>query len=158
RCAQTAAGGAWISPSVWMRTTGIFFTSARAGKASIDARTGTARAAARATDTEKRIRFMAPPFRYVKRTLHPHAILEQRARDHQALDLRGSLVDLHHPGIAAETLDRVVLHVTVSAVHLDRLMRHPGRGFARVELGHRGLARIVHPGVAHPCRTLGQEP
>src|SRR5437773_3891577 len=91
-----------------------------------------------------------------RRALDP--ILEQAACDHQALDLRGALVDLHHPRVAVVALDRILLHVAVAAVHLDRLMRHPGRRLAAVELGHRRLARERLARVLEPGGALDQEP
>src|SRR5437867_4328521 len=54
-----------------------------------------------------------------------------------ALDLRSALVNLRHLGIAEESLDGILLHVTVSAENLDRLRRDPHGGLARHELGHR---------------------
>src|SRR5436190_4032321 len=68
-----------------------------------------------------------------------HPVTQHAARDHQALDLRRALVDLHDARVAVVALDRVLLHVAVATVNLDRLMRDPGRGLARVELGHAGL-------------------
>jgi hypothetical protein len=86
------------------------------------------------------------------------AVLQQAARDHEALDLARPLVDLHHARVAVEALDGVLLHVAVAAMDLDRLVRHPGRGLAGVELRHRRLARVGLAGVLEPCRALDQEP
>src|SRR6476646_3803306 len=49
----------------------------------------------------------------------------QLPRDDQALDLRGSFVDLRHLRVAEQPLDREVLDVAVTAEDLDRLGRHP---------------------------------
>src|SRR5260221_9005054 len=83
---------------------------------------------------------------------------EQAARDHQPLDLAGAFVDLHHPGVAVVALDRVLLHVAVAAVDLNRLVGDPGRRLAGVELGHRRLARERTPAVLEPGGALEQEP
>src|SRR5262249_14834927 len=81
-------------------------------------------------------------------------VLEQRARDHEALDLGGALVDLHDARIAVEAFDRVFLHVAVAAVDLDRLVGDPVRGLAGVELGHRRLARERTSAILEPRRAL----
>ena len=58
----------------------------------------------------------------------------QLARDHDALDLRRAFVDLGDLRVAEQPLDRIVLHVAVSAEDLDRLRRHPHRRLAREQL------------------------
>src|SRR4051794_27447070 len=50
-----------------------------------------------------------------------HAPREQRlARDHEALDLRSALVELHDLGVPHQLLDGIVLDEAVAAVDLDR--------------------------------------
>src|SRR5438874_2272907 len=44
--------------------------------------------------------------------------------DHEALDLRGALVDLEELRVAHQLLDRVLLRVAVAAEHLHRVRRH----------------------------------
>src|SRR5262249_33639462 len=88
----------------------------------------------------------------------PHAVSQQAPRDHQPLDLRRALVDLHHAHVAVVALDRVLLHVAVAAVHLDRLVRHPGCGLGRVELCHARGADEVLAAVLEPRGFLDQQP
>src|SRR5215470_15419008 len=86
-----------------------------------------------------------------------HAILEQAARDHEALDLARAFVDLHDARVAVVALDGVLLHVAVAAVDLYRLVRDPRRGLGRVELGHRGFAAEGLLRVALPRGVADQE-
>src|SRR5512146_3215270 len=87
-----------------------------------------------------------------------HTVPEHAARDHEALDLGGALVDLHDPHVTVVALDHVVLHEPVAAVHLDGLVRHPRRGLGRVELGHARRADEVLAGVLEPSRLADQQP
>src|SRR5690349_13046613 len=87
-----------------------------------------------------------------------HAVPEQAPCDHQALDLRRALVDLHHARVAVVALDRVLLHVAVPAVHLDGLVRHPRRGLGGVELGHARGPDEVLAGVLEPRGLPGEQP
>src|SRR5690242_15417009 len=93
----------------------------------------------------------------VAASLDRDAVLEQRARDDEALDFARAFVDLHDARVAVIALDRILLHVAVAAVDLDRLVRDPGRGLGRVQLGHRRRAaeRLIR--VAHPRRAADQQ-
>src|SRR5262245_31528855 len=88
----------------------------------------------------------------------PHAVPQQAARDHQPLDLRRALVDLHHARVAEVALDRVLLHVAVAAVDLDRLMRHPSGGFGGIELGDARGADEVAAHVLEPRGLPDEQP
>src|SRR4051794_24777885 len=63
---------------------------------------------------------------------------ELLGRDHDALDLGGSLVDLGDLGVAEVPLDDVFLGVPIAAVNLDGLGGNPHRGLGGGELGHGG--------------------
>src|SRR6266852_8937085 len=52
---------------------------------------------------------------------------EQLARDHQPLDLIGSLVDLNQLCISHELFHRELLNVPISAIDLDRVGGHSHR-------------------------------
>ena len=58
-------------------------------------------------------------------------LLVDLARDNQALDLRGALVDLEDLGVAVELLDRLLLGVTVVYASFHRLKPGPGPMDAR---------------------------
>src|SRR5262245_27722320 len=60
---------------------------------------------------------------------------EDVARDDDALDLRGALVDLQELGVAHELLDRVLLGVAVAAEDLDGVGRGVHGGVGAVGLG-----------------------
>src|SRR5262249_18220335 len=64
-------------------------------------------------------------------------VLQERPADDQPLDLGRSLVDLRDLGVPEEPLDRILLHVPVAAVNLDRVRRHAHGGLGGEELGHR---------------------
>src|SRR5262245_6000930 len=59
---------------------------------------------------------------------------ENRARDHEPLDLARALVDLGDLGVAVVALDRELLRVAVAAEDLDRLGRLPARHLGGIEL------------------------
>src|SRR5215211_4844717 len=65
------------------------------------------------------------------------------ASDHQALDLRGSLVELHDLRVAHQLLDRVVLDEAVPAVDLNRVGRDLHRRIGGEALGMRGLEGVA---------------
>src|SRR5438094_10080598 len=61
------------------------------------------------------------------------------ARDHDALDLGGSLTDLADLCVAHEPLDRIILRVAVAAVDLHRLDRGSHGELRAEQLCHRRL-------------------
>src|SRR5215210_8964354 len=65
------------------------------------------------------------------------------ARDHEALDLRGALVELHDLRVAHQLLDGVVLDEAVAAVDLHGVRGDLHRGVRREALGVRGLERVA---------------
>src|SRR6476660_8149024 len=67
-------------------------------------------------------------------TLEPQA-----ARDDLALHLGGAGVERARQCVTQLALDRVLLHVAVAAVDLERVERGAHVGFAHEQLGHRGL-------------------
>src|SRR5690348_1851902 len=67
---------------------------------------------------------------------------EDRARDHEALDLARALVDLRDLRIAVVALDRKLLRVAVSAEHLDRLGSLAACHLGREQLRLRTLLRV----------------
>src|ERR1043166_3757294 len=86
-----------------------------------------------------------------------HTVPEQAACDHQALDLRRALVDLHDARVAVVAFDRVLLHVTVATMDLNGLVRHVGRGLGGVELGDAGGADEILPRVLEPRGALDEQ-
>src|ERR671933_2919621 len=80
---------------------------------------------------------------------------EDRARDHEALDLARALVDLRDLRVAVVALDGELLRVAVATEDLDRLRRLPPRHLRREELRlrallHVGPARLLQPrGAVH---------
>src|SRR5947209_10294224 len=66
-------------------------------------------------------------------------LLGEVARDDEALDLARAFVDLRDARVAVVALDRIVLHVAVAAVDLDRLRAHPFGHLGGVELGLRSF-------------------
>src|SRR4051794_26610917 len=86
-------------------------------------------------------------------------LAEDRARDHEALDLARSLVDLGDLRVAVVALDGELLRVAVAAEDLDRLAALAARHLRREELrlGARlrmGLAAVLQPRSAiheQPC-------
>src|SRR4051812_15634997 len=75
---------------------------------------------------------------------------EDLLRDHEPLDLRRALVDLEELRVAHELLDRVLLHVPVTAEDLHCVRRHLHRGiggeaFCERRVERRALALVEHP-------------
>src|SRR5881397_3618031 len=64
---------------------------------------------------------------------------EDLARDHEALDLRRALVELHDLRVAHQLLDRVLLDEAVASVDLDGVDGDLHRGVRGEALGVRGL-------------------
>src|SRR5688500_11460278 len=60
----------------------------------------------------------------------------QRTGDHDSLYLGCAFVNFGDFGVAEQALDRILLHISVSAEDLHRLCRHPHGGLARHQLGH----------------------
>src|SRR5882672_598369 len=61
--------------------------------------------------------------------------------DHHLLNLVRSLADLKHLGVAVEAGDRVLVHVAVAAMDLDRLGGGGDGEAGREQFCHRALAR-----------------
>src|SRR6266498_5838168 len=70
--------------------------------------------------------------------------------DHEALDLRGALVDLVQLGVPHQLLDRVLLHVAVAAENLDGVGRDLHADVGREPLRIAGLQRRAHALIDHP--------
>src|SRR5437764_3891389 len=90
--------------------------------------------------------------------LSPHSLAEDRAGDHEPLDLARALVDLGDLGVAVIALGRELLRVAVTAEDLDRLAglaAGDGRG---EELGLRTLDRVQAPRVLEASGAPGQRP
>src|SRR5690242_19403635 len=68
---------------------------------------------------------------------------QRLARDDQALDLRGALVELHDLRVAHELLDLVLLDEAVAAEDLHRVGGDLHRGVGGEALGVRGLDRVA---------------
>ena len=83
---------------------------------------------------------------------------EDRARDHDPLDLARSLVDLRDLRVAVVALDRELLRVAVAAEHLDRLLRDcaPRPGGEQLRLG--ALAPCAAGPLLQPGRAVRQQP
>src|SRR5262245_46400714 len=83
---------------------------------------------------------------------------QQRPRDDELLDFRGPFADRPELRVTKRALDRILLHVSVAAVDLDRLEGHLYGDLARVELRHRGFGLVFDPLVAQRRGALRQEP
>src|SRR5262245_41352145 len=68
---------------------------------------------------------------------------QRLARDHEPLDLRGALVELHDLRVAHELLDGVVLDEAVAAVDLDGVGGDLHRAVGGEALRVRGLERVA---------------
>src|SRR5436309_857568 len=66
----------------------------------------------------------------------------QLSCNYDALDLRRAFIDLRNLCIAEVSLDRIILHVAVTAEDLHRLIRAEHRSLACEQLGHR--ASLLH--------------
>src|SRR3954470_4540245 len=101
----------------------------------------------------------SPPARRVpgRRLLDLHAA--DRARDHEALDLRGALEDGVDLGVAVPALDGVLARVADAPEDLYRALGRPHRDLAGLELGHRalGVGELVAL-LAHPRRAPDEQP
>src|SRR5439155_1024192 len=95
---------------------------------------------------------------------------QQLARDDDALDLAGALVDLHDLRVAEEALDGELARVAVAAQDLDRVGRDLHGRVGRPALGHGRLVGVardprIHlarrvvdhePGAVHEHRHVGE--
>jgi hypothetical protein len=63
----------------------------------------------------------------------------QMAADHKPLNVVAAFVDFCHAYGAVDSLDSIILHVTVAAERLDRVRADALRRLAREQLGHRCL-------------------
>src|SRR3954463_2066955 len=77
---------------------------------------------------------------------------EDRASDHEALDLARALVDLRDLRVAVVALDRKLLRVAVAAEHLDRLGGLAARHLGREQLRLRPLLGVPPALLLEPCR------
>src|SRR4051794_34936721 len=82
---------------------------------------------------------------------------EGLARDHEPLDLRRALVELHDLRVAHELLDRVVLDEAVAAVDLDGVGGDLHRAVGGEALGVRGLERVALALVQQHRRLPGHQ-
>src|SRR5215208_6166000 len=85
----------------------------------------------------------------------PHSLVDSgsrdRARDHQALDLRGALEDRVDLCVAVHALYGVLARVAVAAEDLDRPLGRPDGDLPRLQLRHRALGRVeVLARATHP--------
>src|SRR6266568_3315030 len=67
------------------------------------------------------------------------------ARDQQALDVTGALVDLAHPHVAVDPLDRKIGEIAIAAMDLDRVRGDPLGHLGGEQFGHR---RLLEAGLA----------
>ena len=65
------------------------------------------------------------------------SLSQQRAGDHDPLDLVGPLKNLEHLGIPHQLFNRIVPHIAVAREDLDRVCGHFHSGIARHTLGRR---------------------
>src|SRR5215210_321630 len=82
---------------------------------------------------------------------------EDRARDHEALNLARSLVDLGDLRVAVEALDRELLRVAVPAEHLDRLAGLAARHLGREQLRLRALLGVRSTLLLQPRRAVDEQ-
>ena len=78
--------------------------------------------------------------------------------DDQLVDLGGALVQRGDPGVAEVALDRVVVDVAGSAVHLDGCVGALDGGLGRVVLRDRGLDRVADAAVLELAGAVDQQP
>src|SRR5919108_3208730 len=83
---------------------------------------------------------------------------EDRARDHEPLDLARALVDLRDLRVAVVPLDGELLRVPVAAEDLDRLRRLAARHLRRVELRLRALLGVRGAARLQPRRAVDEQP
>src|SRR4051812_29960124 len=98
---------------------------------------------------------MIPPFSTRERgnrgarSLWPFAsLLRDLARYDQALNIAAALVDLAHPHIAIEPLDREIGEIAIAAMDLDRVRGDALGHLGGEQLGHRRLLQAGFAGVA----------
>src|ERR671925_1043174 len=82
---------------------------------------------------------------------------EDRAGDHEPLDLTRPLVDLRDLRVAVVPLDRELLRVAVAAEDLDRLRRLAARHLGRIELRLRALLRVRPPLLLQPGGAVDEQ-
>src|SRR5207302_8825866 len=87
---------------------------------------------------------------------HERALEPEVPRDDHPLDFVRALADLEDLLVAVEPRDRVLLHVAVAAVDLERPVRDAVRQLARVELRHRGFLRERAALVLEPRRLVDE--
>src|SRR5205823_9411596 len=92
--------------------------------------------------------------------LHRHPLLqaENRAGDHEALDLARPLVDLRDLRVAVVTLDRELLRVAVAAEDLDRLARLAPRHLRGEQLRLRSRLGVSPLVLLQPRRAMDEQP
>src|SRR5919109_3312527 len=83
---------------------------------------------------------------------------EDRARDHEPLDLARPLVDLGDLRVAVVALDRELLRVPVAAEDLDRLAGLPPRRLRGEELRLRALLAVRPALLLQPRRPIDEQP
>src|SRR4051794_26928767 len=83
---------------------------------------------------------------------------EDRARDHEPLDLARPLVDLRDLRVAVVALDRELLRVAVAAEDLDRLRRLAAGHLRGEELRLRALLRVRAALLLQPRGTQHEQP
>src|SRR5438874_12003017 len=81
---------------------------------------------------------------------------EDRAGDHEPLDLARPLVDLGDLRVAVVALHRKLLRVAVAAEDLDGLPSLPPRGLRRKELSLRALLPVRPALLLQPCRPVDE--
>src|SRR3954467_8170103 len=98
---------------------------------------------------------MIPPFSTRERgnrgarSLCPaQSLLRDLARDDQPLNIAGALVDLAHPHIAIDPLDREIGEIAIAAVDLDRVGGDALSHLGGEQLGHRRFLQAGLAGVA----------
>src|SRR4029453_19008772 len=82
---------------------------------------------------------------------------EDRARDHEALDLARALIDLGDLRVAVVPLDRELLRVAVAAEDLDRLAGGPARRLRGEELGLGALLGVREPLLLAPRGPVDEQ-
>src|SRR3954447_16472955 len=81
---------------------------------------------------------------------------ENRASDHEPLDLARALVDLRDLRVAVVALDRIVLRVAVAPEHLNRLARLAARDCGSEQLRLRSLDRVRTAGLLESRGAPGE--
>src|SRR3990170_2420329 len=88
----------------------------------------------------------------------PGSLVEELARNDEALDLARAFADRQELDVAEVFLGRIVLHEPVTPVNLHAVVRGLDGDLAGEQLGHRRLARHTLAAILEIRRAIRQQP